>query len=235
MNLHLYFNRSAAVHIASFVTSRSGATLTSRIAGMLNMQAVWIFLLLQQACCALKSPPPLNATQASPTNIFGLQDALNETYLSTDGAITIFPDDCTLDHGTNNCTAACQDDKQMFGSLTTLHNCVVFSSISLHSNDSLTNETQRLKEDFNISASFDGSLIINNIQKCLLESCNNNSNCTGIFQNTSAPPFHSLCDLFRHHASADVAGIGVGSQSALFSIYVDIFTRYSFLTSCNWD
>ena len=212
---------------------------------MVNMRATWIFLLFQRSCFALKPPSPLNVAPITAgnssilgnlTNTIGLQGALNKHHGSTNGAITVFVDACIQDDGTKNCTAACQDHTQMFGNLTTLHNCVVFSDISLHlSNNSLTTEATYLAGELNIEPGNNGSWIFNATQSCLLDSCNNNPDCAGKLRNIRNDTYISLCSSIPNYATADVGGIGVRSKSALFSMYVDIFTRCSYLTLCKWD
>ena len=219
--------------------------LDFRTPSMVNMRVIWMFLLFQQSCFALKPPPPLNVAPITAgnssilgnlTNTIGLQGALNKYHGSTDGTITVFIDACIQGDGINNCTAACQNHTQMFGDLTTLHNCVVFSDISLHlSNNSLTTEARHLAEELNIEPGNNGSLIFNATQNCLLDSCNNTPDCAGKFNNTRHDTSISLCGSIPNYATADVGGIGVRSKSALFSMYVDIFTRCSYLTLCRWD
>ena len=207
---------------------------------MVNMRTIWIFLLFQRSCFALNPPPPLNVAPitaenssilAHLTNTIGLQGALNIYYRSTNGAITVFVDACIQDNGINNCTAACQNTTQMFSNLTTLHNCVVFSDISLHlSNHSLTTEASHLAEELNIEPGNNGSWIFHATQNCLLDSCNNTTDCTGNFNHTRNHTYIPLCRSIPNYATADVGGIGVRSKSALFSMYVDVFTRCSYLT-----
>ena len=219
--------------------------LNSRTPSMTNMRTIWIFLLFQRSCFALKpKPPPLDviplttgnaSTLGNRANTIGLQGALSKFYRSTNGALAVFIDACLQDDGIKNCTAACQNHAQMFGNLTTLHNCVVFSSISLHlSNNNLTTEASRLANELNIEPGHDGSWIFNAIQTCLLDSCKNNADCGGKIKNR-ADRYIFLCGSISHYATADVGGIGVRFKSALFFVYVDLLSRYSYLTLCKWD
>ncbi len=211
---------------------------------MVNMRAIWIFLLFRRSCLAFKPPPPMDVAPITVgnssilgnlTNTIGLQGALNPYHGSTNGAITVFINACVQDDGRNNCTAACQNHTQMFGNLMTLHNCVVFSDISLHlSNNSLTTEARHLAEELNIELGNNGSWIFDSTQDCLLDSCDNTPDCAGKLHNTSTDTYFSLCGSIPIYATADVGGIGVWSKLALFSMYVDIFTRYSFLMLCKW-
>lgn len=203
------------------------------------MQAAWIFLLFQLSCFALKPVPPLNiasitsknfTTLEHQTKAFGLQDALNSYYQTPNGAITLFPDACIQNDGTPNCTAACLDNTQMFSNLETLHNCAVFPNISVHlANDNVSAGARRLAEELKIEPSSKGSTlpssISNAIQRCLLDSCENNPDCkdtlnpssvsnknhspddlTGIlFANT----YLNICGPITAYVNADVGGIGV--------------------------
>lgn len=212
---------------------------------MVKKRAIWMYLLFQRSCFALKPPPPLNVAPITAgnssilgnlTNTIGLQGALKKDYRSTHGAITVFIDACIQDDGTKNCTAACQNHTQMFGNLTTLHNCVVFSDISLHLlNKNLTTEANHLAEELNIEPGNNGSWIFNATQTCLIDSCNNATDCAIKSNKNRNDPYFSLCGAIPHHATADVGGIGVRSESALFSMNVDIFSRCSYLTLCKWD
>ena len=202
---------------------------------MLNMRAIWIFLLFWWSCLAFKPPPPLDVAPITAgnssilgnlTNTIGLQGALNKYHGSKNGAVTVFINACMQDDGRDDCTAACQDHTQMFSNLMTLHNCVVFSDISLHlSNHSLTTEARHLAQELNIEPGNNGSWIKNSIQTCLLDSCDNNPDCARRSNNTSNDGYFSLCGSIPMYATADVGGIGVRSKSALFSMCVDIFTR----------
>ena len=219
--------------------------LNFRTPSMVNMRPIWMFLLFQRSCFALKPPPPLNVVPITAgnssvlgnlNNTIGLQGALNKYYRSTNGAVTVFVDACMQDDGVKDCTVACQNLTQMFRNLTTLHNCVVFADISLHrSNNSLTTEASHLAEELNIEPGNNGSGIFNATQSCLLDSCNNNTDCAGKFNNTTNDTYISLCGAIPHNITADVGGIGVRSRSAPISMYVDIFTRCSYLTLCKWD
>lgn len=214
------------------------------------MRAAWVFLplLFQLSCLALKPPPPLNidrinsndfSTLEKQTKPVGLQDALNSFYNSTNGAMTLFPDACFQSDGTPNCTAACLDDTQMFSNLETLHNCVVFPDVSIHlANNNLSANARLLAENLNIKPSNKDSslpsIISNAIQRCLLDSCNANTDCTGTlnpingtyknhgsdsltgtsFINNNYLP---LCAPIPAYVDPDVGGIGV-CQSQYFSL-----------------
>ena len=213
---------------------------------MLITWAAWIFFLFQIPCFAQRPAPSLNIagitldddyhfTLENQTKAIGLQDALNGLYGSTNGTITVFTDACMQRDGTPNCTAACLDTTQMFSNLETLHNCAVFPNISVHlANNALTPAARRLAEDLNIRPSSDDSSlpsrVSNAIQRCLVDSCNNNEDCastlnpingsnrkyssydltgTRFINNTYFP----LCAPIPAKINADVGGVGVWSKA----------------------
>lgn len=233
------------------------------------MRTSWIFSLFQLSCFALNPAPPLSIvpvnldsskvinkviTLENKRKTLGLQDAFNSRFPNTNGAITVFLDACIQGDGTPNCTAACQNQTQMFSNLMTLHNCAGFPEISVRlANNSLSADARRLAEDLRIEPSNDDSSmpsnISNAIQQCLYDSCSQNSSCsrtlnpihdtseedspdnlTDIFIHAS----HLLCGPIPAHVDGDVGGIGVWSKSALFPAWVDQFTRYLFPTLCRW-
>ena len=136
----------------------------------------------------------MNFTTLENQTIFGLQDALNAKYEyhydDPSGAITLFPDACLQSDGSQNCTAACLSNAQMFSNLETLHNCAVLPTIMVHlANDNLTADAHRLAESLKIESSSGGSSlpsrISNAIQHCLLVSCTDNEDCVGILNPVS--------------------------------------------------
>lgn len=209
---------------------------------MFIIRIVWIWLPFQLSCFALKPAPPLNiasitsenfTTLENQTKAFGLQNALNSYYQTPNEAITLFPDACIQGDGTSNCTAACLDNAQMFSNLETLHNCALFPKISVHlANDNVSAGARRLAEELNIEPSSDGSslpsIISNAIQRCLLDSCKNNPDCSDSLspinnQNVkpspdnltgalSADTYFNICGPISAYVNADVGGIGVWSK-----------------------
>lgn len=209
---------------------------------MLNIGAAWILLPFPLSCLALKPAPPLDITSITPMNfttlenqtIFGLQDALNGKYEYGDddpsGAVTLFPNACLQSDGTQNCTAACLSNTQMFSNLETLHNCALLPNIMVHlANNNLTTNARRIVENLKIeSSSSDSSLpsrISNAIQHCLLVTCNDNSDCVGILNPVNgssrnhspdnlngsdfADTYLNICGSIPAYVNADVGGIGV--------------------------
>lgn len=150
---------------------------------MPNLPTTWIFSLFQLSCFALNYAPPLDIvpvdlnsskvtnrviTLDNNTKAFGLRDALDSSFSSTNGSITVFQDACKQDDGTPNCTAACQDPTQMFSNLMTLHNCAAFPEISaLLANNNISANTRRLAEDLRIELSNDDSSLPSNISNAI--------------------------------------------------------------------
>ena len=208
---------------------------------ILSVPAAWIILLFQLSCSALEPAQPLNVASINANNFtafknetkaFGLQDAFNNKYGSTNGAITLFPNACLQSDGAPNCTAACLNNTQMFSDLETLHNCALFPEISVGlADNTLTADARRLAEELKIAPSNnDSSLpsrISNAVQRCLLDSCSGNQDCTAGTLNTvnGIKQMHSsdtlvgrffidnnylaLCSPIPAYINADVGGIGV--------------------------
>ena len=227
---------------------------------MLSMWTAWILLLFQLSCSALGSVQPLDVVSAdavsftaleTQTKAFGFQDAFNTRYGSTNGTITLFPHACLQNDGTPNCTAACLDHTQMFSDLETLHNCALFPEISVRlAEDSLTSEARSLAEELKITpSSNDASLptrISNAIQQCLLDSCRGNQDCAARYMtpiSTNQMPssdylngttYLALCAPIPAYITADVGGVGVWPNLALYSTSAESFTRSSSPTSYRW-
>ena len=210
------------------------------------LRVAWLILHFQLCCFALEPAPPLDlisipsinpTTPGSYAIPFGLQNAFNRNYNSTNGVITMFSDACNQSDGTSNCTAACLNSTQMFSSLETLHNCALFPLLSVRlANGTLSTDARSLAEKLKIEPSSDHSSlpsnISNTIQTCLLDSCHNNTDCaktlnpihgsnrgfdpnnlTGILFIDSYFP---LCSPIPAHINADVGGIGVRSKLCCF-------------------
>lgn len=181
-----------------------------------------------------------SANGSIPSLLFGLQDALNIRY-DTPGknfkSTSLFPDACGQDDNTRNCTTACSNTQQMFASLDTLHNCVVWPSIYVEDeNDGLTPYATGLARSLGLEkGSKESSLpskISTSIQNCLLASCDADDEC-GRKANMSFPHggfrkafsahltgnlyyglnkslvYFDPCHYINAPATADVAGIGV--------------------------
>ena len=232
---------------------------------MLNMRVAWTLLLFQLSCSALSPAPPLDVatvdvsrniiTLENKTTTLGLQSALNSQYPSNNGTITLFQQACNQNDGTLNCTAACQNNTQMFSSLETLHNCVVFPEISVRlANNSLTANARRLAEELNIQPSDNHSslpsIVSNKIQSCLVDSCVIDPDCNKTLYGRNRNPspsnlngtsflddtlYFQICGPIPAYVIGDVGGIGVWSKSARFSISADRLARYLYHMSCKWD
>lgn len=181
----------------------------------------------------------LSSTKDSkPTPFYGLQDAFNPRCSAPGKCFkypSLFPDACQQDDGERNCTTACQKNKQMFASLETLHNCVVWPSIyAENERNGLLPFAADLASSLGLEKGSEGSLpssISNSIQDCLLDSCDASE---GFAPNANKPfpkgfrdhfshkltgdayygsdeslPYFDPCPYIDARASPDVAGIGV--------------------------
>ena len=119
-----------------------------------------------------------NSTLNITLSTFSFQDALNPSGKDTPNAYDnppfLFYSGCLQPDGTQNCTASCQDPNAVFGSLDTLHNCMVYPTVAdLYARSNLSNVS--IPEYFKISKSQMGSeLYINittTIQTCLIDYC----------------------------------------------------------------
>lgn len=150
---------------------------------------------------------------------------------------SLFPDACEQDDNKRNCTTACLDTKQMFASLDTLHNCVVWPSIYITDEKNgllpfATGLARSLGLDKGSEKSSLPSRLSTSIQNCLLDSCDANDECgqnadmsfpaLGFRRRFSAALTGDLyygmnkslvyfdpCQYISAPATADVAGIGV--------------------------
>ena len=108
-----------------------------------------------------------NSTLNMTLSTFSFQDALNPSPF-------LFHNACLQDNGTQDCTASCQDLSKMFGSLDTLHNCMVYPTVAdLAARNNLSNAS--LAEYYNIQKSKVGTGLSKNItttiQTCLVDYC----------------------------------------------------------------
>ncbi len=181
-----------------------------------------------------------NTSNSIPITFFGLQDALNINYQTPDKSFkypSLFPDACEQDDKTRNCTTSCLNKVQMFASLDTLHNCVLWPSIYVEDETngllpSATGLATSLGLEKGSEESRLPSDISTTIQSCLLDLCDNNDDCkrnadlhfpsggfrehfSAIFtgelthgSNRSLVYFNP-CQYSDTYATADVAGIGV--------------------------
>lgn len=221
-----------------------------------RMRTAWIISLFQLSCLAITPAPTLDVVQVNlsasfapddiknkvisvenRTRTLGLQDALSGRSFSTDGAITLFVNACEQDDGTRNCTAACQNQTQMFSNLQTLHNCAVFPQVSIAlANSTVSDDARRLAADLRIEPNNNNLTvplkIMNSIQQCLFDSCDGDSRCTSHIKpvnftseqssldklsRTLNQNSHSLCTTSPAFVDSDVGGIGVCSKLPLSS------------------
>ena len=120
-----------------------------------------------------------NATLNITLSTFSFQDALNPSGKDTPNAYYnppfLFHSGCLQPDGTQNCTASCQDPNDIFGSLDTLHNCMVYPTVAdLYAKSNLSNTS--VPDYYKIQKSQKGSeLYINittTIKACLTDYCN---------------------------------------------------------------
>ena len=212
---------------------------------MLITWVAWIIFFFHLPSFALQSLPTLDVASITlddypivlenQTKIIGLQNALNSEFGGTNQSLAVFSDACKQPDGTFNCTAACLDNTQLFSDLKTLHNCVVFPNISLHlANNTLSPDARRLADHLNIEPSGNESLlpsrISNAIQHCLIDSCNNITDCK-LPRNSPLSPanltgtafisddYFNPCSQITAHINADVGGVGVCPQSARSALH----------------
>lgn len=175
-----------------------------------------------------------------PIPLFGLQDALNIRYNTptmTFKSSSLFPDACEQDDNKRNCTTSCLNNEQMFASLDTLHNCVVWPSIYVaDEKNGLLPFAAGLAGSLGLEKGGEESSlpsrISTSIQSCLLESCDADEECgrnanmafpSGGFRKhflatltgdlyyglNSSLVYFDPCRYVSAPAAADVAGIGV--------------------------
>lgn len=178
----------------------------------------------------------LNITQST----FSFQDALYPSGRDTDKSYEnppfLFHHGCLQDDGTQDCTASCQDKTKIFGSLDTLHNCMVYPTVAdLYARSNLSNP--KLPAYYNIEKSQPGSdLYINittTIKTCLIDYCTitlSGSGCAeglaGVDVDYSPSNINStfyiynsydsgndfdFCEYVPQSLNADIGGIGVWS------------------------
>ena len=132
-----------------------------------------------------------NSTLNTSQSTFSFQDALSLSgvnaydsygyYDSYPYPPFLFQNGCSHPDGTRNCTASCQDKSLVFGSLDTLHNCMVYPTVAdLYAKSNLSNHT--LPESYNIQkAEVNTPVSINittTIKDCLIDYCNATPGCT---------------------------------------------------------
>ena len=183
-----------------------------------------------------------NATLNMTPSTFSFQDALTlssflPSYAYDLNPPFLFQDGCRQPDGTQNCTASCLDENAIFGSLDTLHNCMVYPTVAdLYARNNLSNPS--LPTFYNIEKSKAGSGlsqdITNTIQKCLLDFCDSLTGCSNslnaynaqgdeyrmmspsytnssfyIYNHTQSNYFFDVCNYIPASFNQDIGGIGV--------------------------
>lgn len=169
---------------------------------------------------------------------FSFQDALDISSL-TSSTPFFFQDGCKQDNESQNCTASCQNETAIFGSLDTLRNCMLYPSLAnAYATGDLNNtETCDYYQIHKAKVNSDQyKNITTTIHKCLIDYCNNTLNtsyCKEHLQDydneykyaspmnltsafylddgrTSHPSTSfSFCDYVPGSFNADIGGIGV--------------------------
>ena len=180
-----------------------------------------------------------NSTLNMTPSTFSFQDALSPFGLYTSGYYStpfLFQDGCSQDDGSRDCTASCQDENKVFGSLDTLHNCMVYPTVAdLYFRNNLSDPT--LPAYYNIQkAKVNSSVSINittTIKTCLIDMCNATLGCMESLNQSSGRSMESsplnltstfylysdayrtyasdyfLCDFVPESFNPDIGGIGV--------------------------
>ena len=170
---------------------------------------------------------------------FSFQDALSPLGVYTSGYDSnpfLFRDGCSQDDGSRNCTASCQDENKVFGSLDTLHNCMVYPTVAdLYARNNLSDPT--LPAYYNIQkAKVNSTLykkVTTTIQTCLIDMCNDAPGCSEYLNQSNRNSMSSspsnltstfylysdtdrsyastfpLCDYIPESFNPDIGGIGV--------------------------
>ena len=187
-----------------------------------------------------------NSTLNITSSTYSLQDALAIRSISLD-LIPLYPqylsrDGCLQEDGSQNCTASCQDENKIFGSLDTLHNCMVYPTVAdSYARSNISNIS--LLDYYDIrKANMNSSLyqsITTTIQNCLIDFCTVTSGCSeGLKRYDMTDMSHSptnktssfyiynsydsfyyfdsfdFCDYVPKSFNADIGGIGVCRLSA---------------------
>lgn len=198
-----------------------------------------------------------NSTLNMTSSTYSFQDALAIApigpYANPPYPPYLFQDGCLQEDGSQNCTASCLDENKIFGSLDTLHNCMVYPTVAdlyarnKSSDISLPDHYHIKKAKMNSPLYQD---ITTKIKSCLIDFCTVTSGCLeGLKQfdtsdmllhsptnqtsrfyiynsNESSYSFDSFdfCDYVPKSFNADIGGIGVCRPSAVLDgIYLLMF------------
>ena len=191
-----------------------------------------------------------NSTLNMTSSTYSFQDALGIGSLGIYADPPyFFQDGCLQEDGSQNCTASCQDENKIFGSLDTLHNCMVYPTVAdLYARNNFSN-TSFLDHHGIRKAKVNSPLyqkITTTIQDCLIDFCTVTSGCTEglkqydanhasysptnktssfyIYNNDESIDGFDFCDYVPKSFNADIGGIGVCRLSAeLDGIYLLMF------------
>ena len=176
-----------------------------------------------------------NHTLNMTLSTFSFQDALSLSGPGWPNSTFLFTTGCSQPDETQNCTASCLDKNNIFGSLDTLHNCMVYPTVAnLYANNNLTNAD--LPAQYHILKSKFNSTLYNSmtnvIQTCLVDYCTTLPGCIESLQGyekESSPsnststfymPYQSeniyqgeswfdFCEYVPQSFNQDIGGIGV--------------------------
>ena len=182
-----------------------------------------------------------NSTLNMTSSTYSFQDALAigsmSSYANPPDPPYFFRDGCLQEDRSQNCTASCLDENKIFGSLDTLHNCMVYPTVAdLYARNNFSDIS--LPDYYDIrKAKMNSPLyqdITTKIQNCLIDFCTVTSDCSerlkrydtndmshsptnktsSFYIYNSYESFYSsdrfdFCDYVPKSFNADIGGIGV--------------------------
>ena len=178
---------------------------------------------------------------ASTPSIYTFQDAIlsfEKTGLnSISQSLALFTDGCVQNNGSRDCSIACQNATLVFGSMPTLHNCLLYPIIATALLDgNFDGESAKLAAYHGISVENASAAneTVANIQQCLSDYCTSTPSCSksGTGQNIqSVPPtvcdgrpngtcynHTNICQSVYAPVIDDIAGVGVGLATSLLLV-----------------
>ena len=162
-----------------------------------------------------------NATLNASVSTFSFQNALS---IANNYPFSpfLFETGCILDDKSQNCTAACLDPTQIFGSLDTLHNCMVYPTVAdLYARGNLSQVDLARRLSIQRSRT-ESPLYINTttiIRQCLIDFCGTLRGCSQALEgfDTSYSPYNinSTFYIYSDATYADASGVSKYTNSGL--------------------